>query len=124
MSKNTNLGTNYKCNLFYGLTSLQNLYAYVRLSGFGNINSGTAIKFNIMKFINPTAGLIMDFALKIASDSGVYSEYTVMKNIQYVLPAYSTAASTSGTLTLTPLNAATLINYGYSVAVANAIDTN
>ena len=81
LSKNANLGTNYKCNLFYGLTSLQNLYAYVRLSGFPNINSGTAIKFNVMKFINPTSGLIMDFALKIASDSGVYSEYTVMRKI-------------------------------------------
>ena len=60
-----------------------------------------------MKFINPTSGLIMNFELKIASDSGVYSEYTSIKNLQYVLPAYATSATTSGTLTLTPLNAAT-----------------
>ena len=32
-----------------------------------------------MKFINPTFGLIMNFALTIASDSRVYSEYTSMK---------------------------------------------
>ena len=78
LSKNANLGINYKCNLFYGLTSLQNLYAYVRLTGFSAIGSGTAIKFNIMKFINPASGLIMNFALKIAGDNGVNSEYTVM----------------------------------------------
>lgn len=66
----------------------------------------------------------MNFALKIAGDNGVNSEYTVMSQLQYVLPAYATAATTSGTLTLTPLPAATLINYGYSVTVAGAIDTN
>lgn len=63
--------------------------------------------------------MISQFTLRVASDSGANIEYTLIKTGLYTLTTPSAVAATIGTISLTPLGAATSTKYTYSVACTN-----